>query len=137
MPGFDHLLSPVLGITGDHDIIKGFKFDVAIPLSETFQVYQSWEIPNSGIKEEGGNPMMQAMMGGRGSPKPTYTFTAQFVRDLTSPYDPPGMLMMGKVDSEGRVDGVLVKRLADRLNLKLAANFMSSKTEDGALAADL
>lgn len=81
--------------------------------------------------------MMQAMMGGRGSPKPTYTFTAQFVRDLTSPYDPPGMLMMGKVDSEGRVDGVLVKRLADRLNLKLAANFMSSKTEDGALAADL
>lgn len=42
VPGFDHLLSPVLGITGDHDSIKGFKFDVAIPLSETFQVYQSW-----------------------------------------------------------------------------------------------
>ena len=51
VPGFDHLLNPVLGITGEHEFIKGFKFDLAVPLSEYFQIFQSWEIPNSGIKE--------------------------------------------------------------------------------------
>lgn len=134
VPGFDHLLNPVLGITGEHEFIKGFKFDVAFPLSEYFQIFQSWEIPNSGIKEEGQNPM-QMMMGGRGS-KPTYTFMTQVAKDVTSPMEPPGLMLMGKMDSEGRVDSVLLKRLSSRWNMKLSANFMSSKTEDGALGAD-
>lgn len=135
VPSFERLLDPILGITGEHEFIKGFKFDIAIPVSEYFQLFQSWEIPNSGIKEEGNN-MMQAMMG-RGSSKPTYTFTAQLAKDVTSPFEAPGMLMMGKVDGEGRVDSILLKKLSNNLNLKLSANFMSSKTDDGALAADL
>lgn len=79
---------------------------------------------------------MQAMMG-RGTSKPTYTFTAQLARDITSPYEAPGLLMMAKADGEGRVDSILLKKLSNNLNLKLSANFMSNKTEDGALAADL
>jgi hypothetical protein len=42
VPGFDHLLMPVLGVTGDHDQIKGFKFDVSMPIGEYFQILQSW-----------------------------------------------------------------------------------------------
>ena len=68
-----------------------------MPVSEYFQIFQSWEIPNSGIKEEG-NSMMQAMMGKRSS-KPTYSFTAQLAKDITSPFEAPGLLMMGKFDS--------------------------------------
>jgi hypothetical protein len=98
-------------------------------------VSQSWEIPNSGIKEEG-NSMMQAMMG-KGSSKPTYSFMAQLAQDISNPYEAPGLLMMGKADGEGRVDAVLLKKLTSSLMLKLSANFMSSKTEDGALAGDL
>lgn len=135
VPGFDHLLNPVLGITGEHDFIKGFKFDVSFPLSEFFQIYQSWEIPNSGIKEEGGN-MMQQMMMGKGQAKPTYSFMTQVARDVTSPAEPPGLMLMGKVDSEGRVDSIFLKRLAAGWNMKLSGNFMNSKTEDGALGAD-
>lgn len=134
VPGFDHLLSPVLGITGEHEFIKGFKFDVAVPLSEYFQIFNSWEIPNSGIKEEGQN-MMQMMMG-RGQAKPNYTFMTQVSRDVTNPMEAPGLLMMGKMDSEGRVDSVILKKLSSRWNMKLSANFMSNKTEDGALGAD-
>jgi hypothetical protein len=44
--------------------------------------------------------------------------------------------MVGKMDSEGKVDSILMKRLSNHWNMKLSANFMSSKTEDGALAAD-
>ena len=80
--------------------------------------------------------MMAAMMG-RGSSKPTYTMTAQLAKDVISPYDPPGLLLVSKFDNEGKVDGILLKRLANNLNLKLSANFMSSKTDDGALGADL
>lgn len=35
------------------------------------------------------------------------------------------------------MDSILLKKLASNLNLKLSANFMSNKTDDGALAADL
>ena len=42
VPGFDHLLNPILGITGEHDVIKGFRFELALPLSEYFQVFQTW-----------------------------------------------------------------------------------------------
>ena len=78
---------------------------------------------------------MQMMMG-RGGSKPNYTFMTQVVRDVTSPMEAPGLILMGKMDGEGRVDSILVKRLNARWNLKLSANFMSSKTEDGALGAD-
>lgn len=132
--GFDHLLNPVLGITGEHEFIKGFKFDLSFPLSEYFHIFQSWEIPNSGIKEEGQN-MMQMMMG-RGPAKPNYTFMTQVVRDVTSPIEPPGLLLVGKMDSEGKVDSILMRKLSNHWNMKLSANFMSSKTDDGALAAD-
>jgi len=115
-----------LGVTGEHDFIKGFKFDVIFPLSEYFQIFQTWEIPNSGIKEEGGN-MMQMMMG-KGQAKPTYTFMTQVAKDVTSPMEAPGLMMMGKVDSEGRVDAVLLKKLTGGWSMKLAGNFMNSKT---------
>jgi hypothetical protein len=129
------LLTPVLGITGEHDFIKGFKFDVAFPLSEYFTIFQSWEIPNSGIKEEGNN-MMQMMMG-RGGSKPNFTFMTQVAQGVSSPVEQPGTVLVAKADSEGRVDSILIKRLSNRLNLKMTANFMNSKTEDGALGADL
>lgn len=42
--------------------------------------------------------MMAAMMG-RGSSKPTYTMTAQLAKDVVSPYDPPGLLLVSKFDN--------------------------------------
>jgi hypothetical protein len=77
------------------------------------------------------------MMMGRGSAKPTYSFMTQVVRDVSSPIEPPGLMLMGKMDGEGRVDSVLLKRLSSRWNFKASANFMSNKTEEGALGADL
>ena len=79
---------------------------------------------------------MQAMMG-KGSNKPSYSFMAQLAKDVSNPYEQPGLLMMGKADGEGRVDSVILKKLSSNLMLKLTANFMSSKTDDGALAGDL
>ena len=80
--------------------------------------------------------MMQAMMG-RGGSKPTYTFMTQVAQDITNPTEAPGLLLMGKTDSEGRVDAVLLKKLSKNLNLKCSANYMNSKTDDAGLGADL
>jgi len=70
---------------------------------------------------------MQMMMG-KGQAKPTYTFMTQVAKDVTSPMEAPGIMMMGKVDSEGRVDAVLLKKLTGGWSMKLAGNFMNSKT---------
>eukprot|EP00178_Gracilaria_changii_P007796 TRINITY_DN24319_c0_g1_i1.p1 TRINITY_DN24319_c0_g1~~TRINITY_DN24319_c0_g1_i1.p1 ORF type:complete len:245 (-),score=18.32 TRINITY_DN24319_c0_g1_i1:29-763(-) len=80
--------------------------------------------------------MMQMMMG-RGPAKPSYSFMAQLAREVTSPYEAPGLLMMGKADGDGKVDSVLLKKLNSNLMLKLSANFANSKTDDGALAGDI
>lgn len=45
--------------------------------------------------------------------------------------------MLGKADGDGKVDSILLKKINNNLNLKLSANFMSNKTDDGALAGDL
>jgi len=79
---------------------------------------------------------MQAMMG-RGGAKPTYTFMTQVAKDITNPAEAPGLLLMGKGDSEGRIDAILLKKLSKNLNLKLSANYMNSKTDDAGLGADL
>ena len=83
-------------ITGRVDFIKGFKFDFTLPLSEYFNFSHSWAIPNSGT--EGDKNPFNSMMPGTMS-KPTYTFTTQLVRDVKSPTEHPGMIMLGKVDS--------------------------------------
>lgn len=40
---------------------------------------------------------MQMMMG-RGPAKPNFTFMTQVVRDVTSPVQAPGLVLVGKVD---------------------------------------
>lgn len=42
---------------------------------------------------------MMHMMMGRGGSKPNYSFITQVVRDVTSPMEPPGLILMGKLDS--------------------------------------
>ena len=95
VPTFEHLMNSVIMITGRIDFIKGFKFDVSLPLSEYFNFSHSWAIPNSGTEQDRNpfNSMMPAMS------KPTYTFTTQLVRDVKSPTEHPGVVMLGKVDS--------------------------------------
>ena len=75
------------------------------------------------------NPMMMPMQS-----KPTYTFTTQLVRDIKG--QEPGMIMQGKVDNEGKVDGILVKKLAKNLSMKVTGSFPSSNVDQGFFGLD-
>lgn len=65
--------------------------------------------------------------------KPTYTFTTQLVQDIRG--QEPYTVMMGKLDSEGRIDAIFVRKLLDNLSLKLSGNFLSSDVEKGVIGA--
>lgn len=76
------------------------------------------------------NPMMMPTQS-----KPTYTFNTQLVRDIKG--QDPGVVMVGKVDNDGRVDGVFVKKLTNNLSMKVTGNFQSSNVEQGVVSVDL
>ena len=67
--------------------------------------------------------------------KPTYTFNTQLVRDIKG--QDPGVVMVGKVDNDGKVDGVFVKKLTDNISMKVTGNFQSSNIDQGVLSVDL
>jgi|688.fasta_scaffold1501963_1 hypothetical protein len=86
------------------DFIKGFKFDLNFPLSQNFSFSHSWSIPNSGMQATSAHPMMPPQPN-----NPVYTFTTQLVRDIKG--REPTTIMVGKVDSEGKVDSIFIKKL--------------------------
>ena len=47
--------------------------------------------------------------------KPTFAFTTQLVQDLRG--QEPYTLLMGKVDNEGKVDAIFVRKLTENLSL--------------------
>lgn len=75
------------------------------------------------------NPMQKAPA------KPTYTFTAQVLKDIRG--NEPGTIYMSKIDNEGRLDAIFIKKLASNLNLKISGHFPDSKVEKGIFGADL
>lgn len=47
------------------------------------------------------------------------------------------MIMLGKVDSEGKVEAILLKNINKNINLRVTGSFQSSNVDQGILAADL
>lgn len=127
---FEHLFNPVLMVSANPEMIKGFRFEFGLPLSEYFTTSHSWTIPNSGSSEENPNPMMMPTQ-----QKPTYTFTTQLVQDIRG--QEPYTIMMGKADNEGKVDAIFVRKLHKLLSLKVTGSFQSSNVEQGMLGAEL
>lgn len=64
-------------VTGNHEMIKGFKFEFGLPLSQSFMISHTWELPNTGVMEESPHPMIPPA-----PQKPIYTFTSQLVQDF-------------------------------------------------------
>ncbi len=124
-------MNPVLMVTLNPELIKGFRFEFGVPLSQYFVTSYAWNIPNSGTVEEAPNPM--AMM--QAQQKPTFTFTTQLVQDIRG--QQPYTIMLGKADNEGKVDAIFVRKLAKNLSLKLNASFLNSNVEQGAVSAEL
>jgi hypothetical protein len=96
VPSFEQLFLPIHLITTP-DLIKGFKFEIAVPFSQFFQTLHAWTIPNSGTVETIPNPMMPMAT----PQKPNYTFVAQLAHDLRGME--PYTIMVGKADNEGKV----------------------------------
>lgn len=134
VPGFDQFFNSVLMVTANPEFNKGFKFDLSFPLSEYFMFSHSWALPNSGQPTEEANPMNpMAMMGQQ--VKPIYTFTTQLLRDIRG--QEPYTIMMGKTDSDGKVEAFFIRRLMHNLSMRVTGSFPSSNLDQGMMSVDL
>ena len=66
---------------------------------------------------------------------PVYTFTTQLATDIKG--REPTTVMVGKVDTEGRVDSIFVKKLNEYFSLKLTGQFMSKNIDQGMVMVDV
>lgn len=119
-------------VTSNPEMIRGFRFEFALPLSEYFTFSHAWTFPNSGSVEEA-NPMMPGMP--PAPPKANYTFTTQLVQNIQN--NEPHTIMMGKVDVDGKLDAIWIQKLRENINLRLNGSFMSSNAQQGMLSLDL
>lgn len=78
VPGFEHFFNSVLMVTTNPEMIRGFRFELSMPLSEYFTFSHAWTLPNSGATEV--NPMAPMMP--PTAQKSGYTFTTQLVQDI-------------------------------------------------------
>lgn len=127
VPTFENLLNPIRNVTSRADHIKGFRFEINIPLSNYFQLSHTWNIPNSG-EAASKNPM-------KPPEKPTYTLSAQLVRHIVQ--NDPQTILSARMDNDGKLEAFFIKRLASNMSLRLTSMFLNSNVEYGMLAADL
>jgi len=66
---------------------------------------------------------------------PLYVFTTQLVRDIKG--REPTTIMVGKIDTEGKVDSILVKKLNEYFSLRLTGQFMNKNLDQGMLMAEI
>lgn len=76
------------------------------------------------------NPMMQKVPA-----KPTYTFTAQVLKDIRG--NEPRTIWVGKIDNEGKLDCIWIQKLFSNWNLRFTGHFPDSKAEKGIFGVDL
>lgn len=124
---FEHVLIPVEQFTLHKDIIKGFRFEFAQPLSPIFMLTHSWFMPNSEKNSDrnqmGNNPMM-AMMMGKEPKRPGYQLSAQYV-SVKNGEQVPKFIAMARMYSSGTLEANLIKPLSAGTMLKFQSNFQT------------
>lgn len=114
-PTFDSLLNNVKAITKKVEHIKGFKFDISGALSNNFHLQHTWNIPNPG-----GQPQKKILDG-------YYILSTQYLHgELRTIMDQPKYIMTGRLDNNGKLEAAIIKKINDRVTLRLNAMYPNS-----------
>jgi mitochondrial import receptor subunit TOM40 len=106
-------MNSIRAITKKVEAIKGFRFEVAAAASNNFHLSHSWNINNFSPNPKG--------------PLGSYTLAAQYIGgELKTMMDQPKFIMTGRFDSSGKLEAAIIKKLSDRLNLRLSAIYPNS-----------
>lgn len=123
---FDALLNNIRAITKKVEHIKGFKFDISGALSNNFHVSHTWNIPNPGAQPQ------KKMMDG------FYILSTQYLHgELRTIMDQPKFIMTGRIDNNGKLEAVFIKKLNDRITCRLNAMYPNSDINYSQLNLDV
>ena len=114
-PTFDSLMNNIRAITKKVEHIKGFKFDISGALSNNFHVQHTWNIPNPG-----GQPQKKMLDG-------FYILSTQYLAgELKTMMDQPKFIMTGRIDNNGKLEAAIIKKINDRVTMRLNAMYPNS-----------
>eukprot|EP00825_Cyclidium_porcatum_P021296 TRINITY_DN2379_c0_g1_i1.p1 TRINITY_DN2379_c0_g1~~TRINITY_DN2379_c0_g1_i1.p1 ORF type:complete len:367 (+),score=58.33 TRINITY_DN2379_c0_g1_i1:73-1173(+) len=121
-PQFEMFMNSTLAIPKKVDHIKGFRFEFNQPFSQQFGLTHAWFIPMAPKQHDPTNPMQDSQKDNT----PNYQLQAQFVggsiQDLMQGQD-PAIVMSGKYQSDGKLEGQVIKKLNDNVLVRLAGQF--------------
>ena len=125
-PSFDSLMNNIRAITKKVEHIKGFKFDISGALSNNFHVQHTWNIPNPG-----GQPQKKMLDG-------FYILSTQYLAgELKTMMDQPRFIMTGRIDNNGKLEAAIIKKLSDRVTLRMNAMYPNSDINYSQLNLDV
>jgi len=131
-PSFDTLLNPIKSITKKIEHIKGFRFEVGGSPSPKFHMVHSWNIQPSGGHPAG--PQGKGQIG-------TYMLACQYIGGHVDPFNPnpapPKLILTGRIDSAGKLEGALIKPFDEKTQLRVTAMFPTSDMNYSMIHCDL
>eukprot|EP01015_Nassula_variabilis_P008340 TRINITY_DN1660_c0_g1_i5.p1 TRINITY_DN1660_c0_g1~~TRINITY_DN1660_c0_g1_i5.p1 ORF type:complete len:219 (-),score=56.87 TRINITY_DN1660_c0_g1_i5:113-769(-) len=123
-PGFEVFMNSIRAISKKTEAVKGFKFEIGAGASNNFHVAASWNI----------NPVRKNPQAPMGS----FTFTTQYLQgQLRTFYDQPSFILTGRWESTGQLQAAFIKKLSDRVNLRITAQYPNSDLAYSQVHADL
>lgn len=116
-PAYEALMNSVKSISKKYEHIKGFKFEVGMAMSNNFHLTSTWQV----------RPPIQNQMKMGYRSNAGFTLAAQYIGgELKSPADTPTIIMTGRLDSAGKLESSIIKKLNDMHTLRLNAYFHNS-----------
>lgn len=114
-PSFETLFNNVKMITKKYEVVKGFRFELSGSLSNRFHMVHTWNIPYKTLVPRGKPPKVG-----------TYSITTQYLLgEVKTYYDDPKLIMTGKMESSGKLETGIIKKLTDSLTLRFSSAYPS------------
>ena len=135
-PSFDSFFNNIHAVTKKLEHIKGFRFEISGAVSNNFHISHSWSIQNKsgGKKMDSRNPFG----GGGAGPKTSYTLSTQYLGgNLRTFMDQPNIILTGRMESSGKLEAAIIKKLNDRLTLRLNGMYPNSDINYSQMTLDL
>eukprot|EP00331_Platyophrya_macrostoma_P014769 CAMPEP_0176464400 /NCGR_PEP_ID=MMETSP0127-20121128/36499_1 /TAXON_ID=938130 /ORGANISM="Platyophrya macrostoma, Strain WH" /LENGTH=355 /DNA_ID=CAMNT_0017856819 /DNA_START=51 /DNA_END=1118 /DNA_ORIENTATION=+ len=133
-PSFDSFMNGVKSITKKFDHIKGFKFELGVPISHVFHTLHVWNIlpPSKSNLGPAGATLGQGSQG-------QYTFMCNYAGGISNPtpMSAPSFILTGRTDNQGKLEASIIKPFNDRTSLRVNFGFLNEDTSAAQVHADL
>jgi mitochondrial import receptor subunit TOM40 len=125
-------MNSVRSLTRKVDHLNGFRFELGGSLSNNLHLTGTINMPNPTLPKKA-SPFGMPPSDSKGD----FQLGIQYLHGPVSQVQQPKLIMTGRVDTSGKVESVIMKKLTDGVNLRFNAGFLNSDVNYAQAGFDL